>query len=93
MTQEEAYGELARAIVFAAIEDWKRLCDQLMHPKERAQVNWNGRTNFKMLREFFRSEWAYALCVGIEPLVILDGLEKELVETERKIKLMEVANG
>lgn len=92
MTQNEAYGELASGIIEQAIKDWKDLCKHLGKspiPPKRDMA----KVTFDSLRMFFKGEWCYSLCVGYDPLVILAGLERELRETEKQIKLQEVVNG
>lgn len=77
MTQNEAYGELASAIVVQAMKDWRQLI------KKRAPDS-----EYSALRLFFKSSWCDTLCVGVNPQMILDRLEKDLKETETKKQII-----
>lgn len=91
MTQTEAYCGLADAIVVQAAKDWRALCGLMLKPQKRPMVlKENSNNTIGYLRKFFKSEWCEMLCTHADPTVILEGLERELRETENKIKLMEV---
>lgn len=74
MSEEDAYRNLANAIVVPAVKDWRKLC------KKREP---NGK--FTGLRHFFESDWCATLCGNADPLLILDALERE-----RKAALNEI---
>lgn len=91
MTQNEAYGELAHAVIAQAVKDWRMLCQALIDKKSYM----NGITQnvtFKSLRKFFKSEWCETLCWNVSAKGILYWLEKELAETLEKLQAQEVAN-
>jgi len=91
MTQTEAYCGLADAIVVQAGKDWRALCGLMLRPQKRPKViNDINMNTFGYLRLFFKSGWCQMLCNHTDPLVILEGLERELKETENQIKLLEV---
>lgn len=87
MTQNEAYGELAHAIVVQAAKDWRTLCQYLLEPKRDTEIV-KQKVTFDSLRRFFKSPWCDTLCVGVNPQMILDRLEKELKETETKKQII-----
>ena len=66
---DDAYRNLASAVVIAAITDWRILCRK--KAKNRA---------FAKLRQFFQSDWCATLCGNVDPLDILKTLEQERVQ-------------
>jgi len=66
MSEEDAFKNLACAIVIQAIEDWRSLCRKN-----------KPHTSFAGLRRFFKSNWCDTLCVNTDPLLILNILERE----------------
>lgn len=91
MTQNEAYGELAHAIVEQAVKDWRMLCQKMLSPKGYMDRITQDIT-FDSLRKFFKSEWCETLCWNVSAKGILYWLEKELAETLEKLQAQEVAN-
>lgn len=75
MSEEDAYRNLAHAIVIQAVNDWRNLCK-----KNRPH------TSFAGLRNFFRSDWCATLCGGVDPLFILAALEQERKAAANKIR-------
>jgi hypothetical protein len=74
VSEEDAYIDLASAIVVQAVKDWRNLCKK-QKPSDK----------FIGLRQFFKSEWCALLCGNVDPLFILDALERE-----RKAALNEI---
>lgn len=67
MSEEDAYRNLANAIVVQAVKDWRKLCKK-QEPSDK----------FIGLRQFFKSEWGKTLCGKVDPQYILRKLEEEL---------------
>ena len=74
MSEESAYRELANAIVVQAVDDWRKLC-------KRQEPN----CKFTEIRQFFKSDWCAMLCGNVDPLLILDALERERKTAVNKI--------
>lgn len=74
MSEEETWNQLANAIIFKAVEDWRYLCERLKKGKTQ---NANMFVSFKSLRRFFKSEWCAFLCGNLDPMLILNRLERE----------------
>ena len=74
MSQEDAFRNLANAIVVQATDDWRKLCK-----KQEPSCKFTG------LRQFFKSDWCALLCGNIDPLFILDALERERKTAVNKI--------
>ena len=72
MTEDQAYRNLANAVIERAAADWRQLC------KEKDVTD----SSFTALRRFFRGEWAQALCGKVSAKYILTRLE-----TERQLSL------
>lgn len=77
MTPEQAYGELAYAVIVQAGRDWDALIKQELRPTKGSQIS-RTTTTFDSLRQFFKSEWCEILCVGMDPKKVLAELEREL---------------
>lgn len=74
LSEEDAFRNLANAIVVQAVKDWRRLCKK-GEPSDK----------FTRLRQFFKSEWCSMLCGNIDPLYILEALERERKATLNEI--------
>jgi hypothetical protein len=74
LSEESAYRELANAIVVQAVDDWRKLC-------KRQEPN----CKFTEIRQFFKSDWCAMLCGNVDPLLILDALERERKTAVNKI--------
>lgn len=81
MTQNEAYGELAHAVIAQAVKDWRMLCQYILNPKGYMEAVAQNVT-FDSLRKFFKSEWCDSLCWNVSAKGILYRLERELEETQ-----------
>lgn len=77
MNIEAAYKNLMSAVVIQAIDDWRYLCEMLAGTKTPKTP---PKFTFKSLRAFFKSEWCALLCGNIDPLLVLEKLEKEVPE-------------
>lgn len=75
LSEEEAFRNLATAIVIQAVKDWRKLCRK-REPNDK----------FTGLRQFFRSDWCALLCGRVDPLLILEMLEKERIDEDEKTK-------
>ena len=63
----DRYQELAIAIIQQACKDWRTMCIHPQAPEEE----------FNRLRRFFRSTECEIYCGSVDPIEILDRLEKE----------------
>ena len=87
MSEDAALKNLAEAIILQAVEDWRRLCEKILAEKVENPVlfEFYDTISFPELRQFFKSEWCALLCGNVDPLFILDALERE-----RKAALNEI---
>lgn len=84
MNEGVAYRNLANAIVEQAASDWRRICEC-----ERAGEPLPDdlrKQSLSAIRAFFRSEWCALLCGKVNPLFILEMLEKERLYEDEKMK-------
>ena len=82
MSEKDAYRNLANAVVVQAADDWRYLCGMLAGTKNPKTP---PKFTFKSLRAFFKSKWCALLCGNIDPLFILDALERERKTAVNKI--------
>lgn len=69
----DAWDELAKAIIWQAVEDWRTL----IMAEKRSLTEKGVKISLREIRQFFRSDYCRSLMDG-DPLVILKQLEKEL---------------
>jgi hypothetical protein len=83
LSEEDAYRNLANAIVEQAASDWRKICECERTGKPRPYDL--RKQSLSAIRAFFKSEWCATLCGNADPLLILDALERE-----RKAALNEI---
>lgn len=83
MSEEDAYRNLANAIVEQAASDWRKICECERTGKPRPDDL--RKQSLSAIRAFFKSEWCALLCGNIDPLYILAVLEHERKDALNKI--------
>ncbi len=75
MSEEDAFRNLANAIVEQAASDWRKICECERTGKPRPDDL--RKQSLSAIRAFFKSDWCAMLCGNVDPLYILDALEHE----------------
>ena len=78
MRQEEAYENLANAIVLLAVEDYRK---ELKSIKQYPQKKEKAIDNAKKIEKFFRSGW-YGVLTGVDGEYLIQRLREEAGITE-----------
>ena len=79
----DPWDELAKAIIKQAVDDWRTL----IRAEKRVTSIHGERISLVKIRQFFKSNYCKAL-LDIDPLIILEQLEKELKESRKKGSLI-----
>lgn len=90
MNNEDAFANLADAIVKQAVTDWMDLCNDIKKPedpfkpkKRKIKKDYS----FAELRRFFKGSWCATLCGNADTQYILGKLEQE------RINALNIARG
>ena len=75
----DPWDELAKAIIKQAVDDWRTL----IRAEKRVLPAHGRKISLWEIRQFFKSNYCKAL-LDIDPLIILEQLEKELKESRKK---------
>lgn len=70
---QDPYLRLRDAIIKQTVSDWRRI-------KRRRKTEGES---LKKIREFFHSDFALVLCGEVDPLYILERLEKETTKKQK----------